>query len=351
MAAAPRPWRRSALVGRALPGLALPGRRRESPAEVWFDCVDESDRAEVRAEAGMVDPNAESRAAPRDGADPFASVKGTGARFPSAVCLLMPEGSNDLTACAAGAVPNRESEKTEGFEPLTGSGDREGLSTSGAPRGTAVGLTCVAVLREGPAVVARPFVRAGYAPETPRASSNENLNSLCRCRCASALAPPSDPAAAASTPPTRRIPAYGPKLDAASLPGDANELVPGLAPDPPVAALAERVSRAWDMRDGPSAPRRVSAPALDGTAVVDEDFRHHRLANLKSAGPREGRRGVSRVARGESAVRRAHRSDPFGRRRVRGALWARGGAEPSRRLTYVVGCQKSPPCPPGFSHV
>jgi len=146
MAAAPRPWRRSALVGRALPGLALPGRRRESPAEVWFDGVNESDRADVpRAEAGMVDPNAESRAAPRDGADPFASVKGTGARFPSAVCLLMPEGSNDLTAC-------------------------------------------VAVLREGPAVVARPFVRAGYAPETPRASSNENLNSLCRC--ASALAPP-----------------------------------------------------------------------------------------------------------------------------------------------------------------
>ena len=189
MAAAPRPWRRSALVGRALPGLALPGRRRESPAEVWFDGVNESDRADVpRAEAGMVDPNAESRAAPRDGADPFASVKGTGARFPSAVCLLMPEGSNDLTACAADGVPNRESEKTEGFEPLTGNGDREGLSTSGAPRGMAVGLTCVAVLREGPAVVARPLVRAGYAPDTPRASSNENLNSLCRC--ASALAPP-----------------------------------------------------------------------------------------------------------------------------------------------------------------
>ena len=162
MAVRPRPWRRSALVGRALPGLALPGRRRESPAEVWFDGVNESDRADVpRAEAGMVDPNAESRAAPRDGADPFASVKGTGARFPSAVCLLMPEGSNDLTACAAGAVPNRESEKTEGFEPLTGNGDREGLSTSGAPRGTAVGLTCVAVLREGPAVVARPLMRAG----------------------------------------------------------------------------------------------------------------------------------------------------------------------------------------------
>lgn len=192
MAVAPRPWRRSALVGRALPGLALPGRRRESPAEVWFDGVDALfvfvAEDEDRAEAGMVDPNAESRAAPRDGADPFASVKGTGARFPSAVCLLMPEGSNDLTACAAGVVPNRESEKTEGFEPLTGNGDRDGLSTSGAPRGMAVGLTCVAVLREGPAVVARPLVRAGYAPDTPRASSNENLNSLCRC--ASALAPP-----------------------------------------------------------------------------------------------------------------------------------------------------------------
>jgi len=144
MAVAPRPWRRSALVGRA-----LPGRRRESPAEVWFDGVDALfvfvAEDEDRAEAGMVDPNAESRAGPRDDADPFASVKGTGARFPSAVCLLMPEGSNDLTAC-------------------------------------------VAVLREGPAVVARPLVRAGYAPDTPRASSNENLNSLCRC--ASALAPP-----------------------------------------------------------------------------------------------------------------------------------------------------------------
>lgn len=180
-------------MGRALPGLALPGRRRESPAEVWFHGVDARfvvfvAEDEDRAEAGMVDPNAESRAAPRDGTDPFASVKGTGARFPSAVCLLMPEGSNDLTACAADAVPNRESEKTEGFEPLTGNGDREGLSTSGAPRGMAVGLTCVAVLREGPAVVARPLVRAGYAPDTPRASSNENLNSLCRC--ASALAPP-----------------------------------------------------------------------------------------------------------------------------------------------------------------
>lgn len=194
MAAAPRPWRRSALVGRALPGLALlPGRRRESPTEVWFfDGVDALFvfvvAEEDRAEAGMVDPNAESRAGPRDDADPFASVKGTGARFPSAVCLLMPEGSNDLTACAADAVPNRESEKTEGFEPLTGNGDGEGLSTSGAPRGMAVGLTCVAVLREGPAVVARPLVRAGYAPDTPRASSNENLNSLCRR--ASALAPP-----------------------------------------------------------------------------------------------------------------------------------------------------------------
>ena len=194
MAVAPRPWRRSALVGRALPGLALlPGRRRESPAEVWFHGVDARfvvfvAEDEDRAEAGMVDPNAESRAGPRDEADPFASVKGTGARFPSAVCLLMPEGSNDLTACAADANPNRESEKTEGFEPLTGNGDREGLSTSGAPRGMAVGLTCVAVLREGPAVVARPLVRAGYAPDTPRASSNENLNSLCRC--ASALAPP-----------------------------------------------------------------------------------------------------------------------------------------------------------------
>ena len=191
MAVRPRPWRRSALVGRALPGLALPGRRRESPAEVGFDgFVFDAFVfvAEDRAEAGMVDPNAESRAAPRDGTDPFASVKGTGARFPSAVCLLMPEGSNDLTACAADAVPNRESEKTEGFEPLTGNGDREGLSTSGAPRGTAVGLTCVAVLREGPAVVARPLMRAGYSPDNPRASSNENLNSLCRC--ASALAPP-----------------------------------------------------------------------------------------------------------------------------------------------------------------
>ena len=181
-------------MGRALPGLALlPGRRRESPAEVWFHGVDARfvvfvAEDEDRAEAGMVDPNAESRAGPRDEADPFASVKGTGARFPSAVCLLMPEGSNDLTACAADAVPNRESEKTEGFEPLTGNGDREGLSTSGAPRGTAVGLTCVAVLREGPAVVARPLLRAGYSPDTPRASSNENLNSLCRC--ASALAPP-----------------------------------------------------------------------------------------------------------------------------------------------------------------
>ena len=194
MAVAPRPWRRSALVGRALPGLALlPGRRRESPAEVWFHGVDARfvvfvAEDEDRAEAGMVDPNAESRAGPRDEADPFASVKGTGARFPSAVCLLMPEGSNDLTACAADANPNRESDKTEGFEPLTGNGDGEGLSTSGAPRGMAVGLTCVAVLREGPAVVARPLVRAGYAPDTPRASSNENLNSLCRC--ASALAPP-----------------------------------------------------------------------------------------------------------------------------------------------------------------
>mmetsp|Transcript_178 Transcript_178/g.674 ORF Transcript_178/g.674 Transcript_178/m.674 type:complete len:200 (-) Transcript_178:374-973(-) len=148
MAVRPRPWRRSALVGRTLPGLALPGRRRESPAEVGFDgFVFDAFVfvAEDRAEAGMVDPNAESRAAPRDGTDPFASVKGTGARFPSAVCLLMPEGSNDLTAC-------------------------------------------VAVLREGPAVVARPLMRAGYSPDNPRASSNENLNSLCRC--ASALAPP-----------------------------------------------------------------------------------------------------------------------------------------------------------------
>jgi len=38
------------------------------------------------------------------------------------------------------------------------------------------------------------------------------------------------------------MPAYGPKLDAASLLGDANELVPGLAPENPV-GLAERVSR------------------------------------------------------------------------------------------------------------
>ena len=61
MAVAPRPWRRSALVGRALPGLALlPGRRRESPAEVWFDGVDALfvfvAEDEDRAEAGMVDP-------------------------------------------------------------------------------------------------------------------------------------------------------------------------------------------------------------------------------------------------------------------------------------------------------
>ena len=187
MAVRPRPWRRSALVGRALPGLALlPGRRRESPAEVWFDgslCLFSSRRIEPKPIVTRT-----PRAARHRWADPFASVKGTGTRFPSAVCLLMPEGSNDLTACAADGVPNRESEKTEGFEPLTGNGDREGLSTSGAPRGTAVGLTCVAVLREGPAVVARPLLRAGYSPDTPRASSNENLNSLCRC--ASALAPP-----------------------------------------------------------------------------------------------------------------------------------------------------------------
>ena len=66
---------------------------------------------EDRAEAGMVDPNAESRAGPRDDADPFASVKGTGTRFPSAVCLLMPEGSNDLTACAADGVPIENQKK------------------------------------------------------------------------------------------------------------------------------------------------------------------------------------------------------------------------------------------------
>ena len=111
MAVRPRPWRRSALVGRALPGLALPGRRRESPAEVGFDgFVFDAFVfvAEDRAEAGMVDPNAESRAAPRDGTDPFASVKGTGARFPSAVCLLMPDGSNDLGACD-GCIDGSES--------------------------------------------------------------------------------------------------------------------------------------------------------------------------------------------------------------------------------------------------
>lgn len=132
MTVLPRPCRRSALVGRALPGLDAGCR----DAFVFAGCV--AGFVVDCFEGGSEEPNAEccllGRVDVAERMRSFLSARGICAvRFPSAVCLLMPDGSNDLGACGV-------------------------------------------VLREGPAVVAR-LVRAGYAPDIPRTSSNANLNS------------------------------------------------------------------------------------------------------------------------------------------------------------------------------
>ena len=105
MTVLPRPCRRSALVGRALPGLDAGCR------DAFASCVVDTD--DCLLEGGSEEPNAEccllGRVDVAERMRSFLSARGICAvRFPSAVCLLMPDGSNDLGACD-GCIDGSES--------------------------------------------------------------------------------------------------------------------------------------------------------------------------------------------------------------------------------------------------
>ena len=136
-------------------------------------------------EGGSEEPNAEccllGRVDVAERMRSFLSARGICAvRFPSAVCLLMPDGSNDLGACDGWMDGSESRIRKMRFEDkavdFLGKKWLSGLRPCWTSVRIEDRLTCGVVLREGPAVVAR-LVRAGYAPDIPRTSSNANLNS------------------------------------------------------------------------------------------------------------------------------------------------------------------------------
>ena len=156
-------------MGRALPGLDAGCR----DAFVFASCV--AGFMVDCLEGGSEEPNAEccllGRVDVAERMRSFLSARGICAvRFPSAVCLLMPDGSNDLGACDGWTVPNRESEKcVSRTKPLTfflGKKWRAGCAVldigtdrgsshlrCGAPRGS----------RGGRSLAAR-WIGAGHSP-------------------------------------------------------------------------------------------------------------------------------------------------------------------------------------------
>jgi hypothetical protein len=278
-------------VGRALPGLDAGCRDAfvgaGCVAGFMVDCL----------EGGSEEPNAEccllGRVDVAERMRSFLSARGICAvRFPSVVCLLMPDGSNDLGACDGWMDGSELRIRKMRFEDkavdFLGKKWRAGCAVldigtdrgsshlrCGAPRGS----------RGGRSLAAR-WIGAGHSPhivEREPELSLMYLRFVVTSRARSIVAP-ARPAYASVRPKAR-----------GGVPARRRERArPGLG------------------AGGPRGPRGASIPPAVRHALSPSTTRHllhdnsqkadYRLANRPRAGRRRGRRGVSRVGRGAIAV-------------------------------------------------